>query len=192
MSSYLTPQTTHLQPAVFLDRDGTLNRQVVRDGKPYPPATVEEFVLFPDAAASCVRLKAAGFALVVATNQPDVARGTQRKEVIEAMHARLRELIPQLDRIEVSYAPGKGIAHPDDYRRKPAPGMLTDAAAALGLDLSRSWMVGDRAGDIDAGHAAGCRTLFLDWGYAEAPPARAPHFTAKSLGEAAGIILAHL
>lgn len=180
----------NLRPAIFLDRDGTLNRQVVRAGKPYPPASLEEFVLFPDAAASCARLKAAGFVLVVATNQPDVARGTQRREVIEAMHAQLLKLIPVLDRIEVSYAPGQGIPHPEDYRRKPAPGMLTDAAGALGLDLPRSWMIGDRAGDIDAGHAAGCRTIFLDWGYTEKAPSHAPHFSAKSLGEAVGIILA--
>jgi D-glycero-D-manno-heptose 1,7-bisphosphate phosphatase len=180
-----------LRPAVFLDRDGTLNRQVVREGKPYPPATLEEFRLFDDAVESCARLKSAGYALVIATNQPDVARGTQRKEVIEAMHARLRQLIPGIDRIEVSYAPGQGIAHPEDYRRKPKPGMLTDAAAALALDLAASWMVGDRAGDIDAGHAAGCRTIFIDWGYAEKAPANAPHFTVKSLSAAAGIILAH-
>lgn len=180
-----------LRPAVFLDRDGTLNRQVVRDGKPYPPANLKEFVLFPEATESCAKLKAAGYALVVATNQPDVARGTQKKEVIEAMHARMLELIPTLDRVEVAYAPGQGIAHPEDYRRKPKPGMLTDAAAALGLDLTCSWMVGDRAGDIDAGHAAGCRTIFLDWGYAEKPSAHPPHFTVKSLAEAVGIILAH-
>jgi D-glycero-D-manno-heptose 1,7-bisphosphate phosphatase len=164
---------------------------VVRAGKPYPPANLEEFVLFPDAAAGCAQLKQAGFVLVVATNQPDVARGTQKKEVIEAMHARLQQLIPAIDRIEVAYAPGQGIAHPEDYRRKPQPGMLTDAAKALGLDLAQSWMVGDRAGDIDAGHAAGCRTIFLDWGYAEKAPARAPHHTVKSLTDAVGIILAH-
>ena len=181
----------NLRPAVFLDRDGTLNRQVVREGKPYPPDTLAAFTLFPDAAASCAKLKAAGYTLVVATNQPDVTRGTQKKEVVEAMHVHLRQLIPQLDRIEVSYAPGKDIPHPEDYRRKPKPGMLTDAAAALGLDLARSWMVGDRAGDIDAGHAAGCRTIFLDWGYAEKAPARPPHFTVQSLTEAVGIILAH-
>jgi D-glycero-D-manno-heptose 1,7-bisphosphate phosphatase len=179
------------RPAIFLDRDGTLNRPVVRAGKPYPPATLEEFALFPDAVESCTRLKAAGFALVVVTNQPDVARGTQKKEVIEAMHARLIQLIPGLDRIEVAYAPGKGIAHPEDYRRKPAPGMLTDAAQALGLDLAHSWMVGDRAGDVDAGHAAGCRTILIDHGYAEKAPDCPPHFIVKNLGEAAGIILAH-
>ncbi len=176
-----------LRPAIFLDRDGTLNAPVVKEGKPYPPATPEEFTLIAGAADACTRLKAAGFVLVVATNQPDVGRGTQSREVVEAMHAKLRVLVPALDRIEVCYDPGRGEV---STRRKPAPGMLLDAAAALGLDPARSWMVGDRAGDIDAGHAAGCRTIFIDWGYAERPPAKPPHFTVTSLADAAGIILA--
>jgi len=178
------------RPAVFLDRDGTLNRQVVREGKPYPPATLAEFKLFDDAADSCARLKAAGFALVVATNQPDVGRGTQTQAAVESMHARLQQLIPALARIEVSYAPGQGKPHPENRRRKPEPGMLLDAAAALDLDLKRSWMVGDRAGDVDAGYAAGCRTIFIDWGYAEKAPVHPANFTVKSLSEATGIILA--
>ena len=76
---------------------------------------------------------------MVATNQPDVGRGDQAQSVVESMHARLRELVPSLEHIEVCYAPGQGRAHPEDYRRKPEPGMITDAAKILGLDLSRSW-----------------------------------------------------
>jgi len=82
------------RPAVFLDRDGTLNRQVVRDGRPYPPDRLEDFALFPDVPAACASLAAAGFTLVVVTNQPDVGRGTQRREVVEAMHARLLAEVP--------------------------------------------------------------------------------------------------
>jgi D-glycero-D-manno-heptose 1,7-bisphosphate phosphatase len=175
------------RPAIFLDRDGTLNASVIREGRPYPPATLEEFVLLPGAAAACARLKAAGFLLVVTTNQPDVGRGTQSREMVEAMHTKLRALVPDLDRIEVCYDPGRG---EPSSRRKPAPGMLLDAAKALHLDLSQSWMIGDRAGDIEAGHAAGCRTVFIDWGYAEKAPFPPPHFTIHSLDEAAGIILA--
>src|SRR6266542_4164802 len=96
-----------LRPAVFLDRDGTLNVQVIREGKPYPPQTVEEFRLFPDVPAACAQLAAAGFALVVATNQPDVGRGTQPQSVVEAMHTKLFQLVPQIERIEVCYAPGR-------------------------------------------------------------------------------------
>jgi D-glycero-D-manno-heptose 1,7-bisphosphate phosphatase len=191
--SRLTPDASRLQknrPAVFLDRDGTLNLQVVRDGKPYPPQTAAEFALFPGVPAACAQLAAAGYVLVVATNQPDVGRGDQSLAVVEAMHARLRELVPEIARIEVCYAPGQGKPHPDDHRRKPEPGMLLDTARDLGLDLARSWMVGDRWRDIDCGRRAGVRTVFIDFGYAEELRA-APDFTVKTFPEAAGIILAH-
>jgi D-glycero-D-manno-heptose 1,7-bisphosphate phosphatase len=176
------------RPAVFLDRDGTLNLQVVRDGKPYPPATLAEFALFPGVPEACAELAAAGFVLVVATNQPDVGRGDQAQSVVESMHARLRELVPSIQHIEVCYAPGQGRAHPEDYRRKPEPGMITDAAKTLGLDLSRSWMVGDRWRDIDSGQRAGLRTVFIDFGYAEELRA-APDHTVKTFPAAAAVIL---
>lgn len=179
-----------LRPAVFLDRDGTLNVQVVRDGKPYPPDTLAEFRLYDGVPEACARLKAAGYVLVVATNQPDVGRGKQQQAVVEAMHARLRELVPTLELIQVCYHGGDAHGQPCDCR-KPKPGMLTDAARRLGLDLARSWMVGDRWGDIDAGHAAGCRTVFIDHGYAERAPARPPHYTVRDFTAATGIILAH-
>ena len=182
------PSSAGLRPAVFLDRDGTLNRQVIRDGRPYPPATLEEFVLFPDAAEACARLAGAGYALVVATNQPDVGRGTQSQSVVEAMHARLRAWVPQIERVEVCYSPGLDRSAPPDRRRKPEPGMLLDAATALGLDLGNSWMVGDRWRDIDCGRRAGVRTVFIDFGYAEELRA-APDFTVKSLAGAADVIL---
>ena len=195
MSSSLPPPASSLpvrkdrRPAVFLDRDGTLNLQVVRDGKPYPPATPADFRLFDGVAADCARLKAAGFVLVVATNQPDVGRGTQARAVVEAMHAQLQRLVPSLDLIQVCYHGGAAHGQPCSCR-KPAPGLLLDAAQTLGLDLPRSWMVGDRWGDIDAGHAAGCRTVLIDHGYTERTSARPPHFTVKNLTQAVGIILA--
>jgi D-glycero-D-manno-heptose 1,7-bisphosphate phosphatase len=176
-----------LRPAVFLDRDGTLNAAIVRDGKPYPPATPAEFELLPGVLDGCRRLRAAGFALVVATNQPDVGRGTQQREVVEAIHARMCELLP-IDRIEVSYDSGRET--PSSEFRKPRPGMLLHAAHELGLDLSRSWMIGDRWRDIDCGVAAGCRTIFLDRGYDESLQAR-PDFVAADFATAAGIVLAH-
>ena len=177
-----------LRPAIFLDRDGTLNLQVVRAGKPYPPATLAEFALFPGVPEACAQLAAAGYVLVVATNQPDVGRGDQAQSVVEAMHARLFELVPAITHIEVCYAPGQGVAHAEDYRRKPAPGMITDAASNLGLDLARSWMVGDRWRDIDCGQRAGLRTVFIDFGYDEALRA-APDFTVQDFTAAAAVIL---
>lgn len=177
-------------PAVFLDRDGTLNVQVIRDGKPFPPQTLEEFRLFPDVPEACARLAAAGYTLVVVTNQPDVGRGTQTQAAVECMHARLKELVPQITQFEVCFAPGQAHAPhlPADPRRKPAPGMLLDAARSLNLDLSRSWMVGDRWRDVECGRRAGVRTVFIDFGYAETLPAP-PDFTVTSLSEAAAVIL---
>lgn len=153
-----------IRRAIFLDRDGTLNAAVMRAGKPYPPATIEEFALLPDVAEGCARLKAAGYVLVVATNQPDVGRGTQSQTAVEAIHARMCQLLP-IDRVEVSY--DSGSEDPPSPFRKPAPGLLLRAARDLGLDLARSWMIGDRWRDIDCGKNAGCRTVFIDCGYAE-------------------------
>jgi D-glycero-D-manno-heptose 1,7-bisphosphate phosphatase len=172
-----------LHRAVFLDRDGVINASVVRDGKPYPPATVEEFVIYPEAAQACQRLKSAGYLLVVATNQPDVGRGTQSTEAVEAMHAKMCSALP-IDRVEVCFHPG---GNPCECR-KPAPGMLLKAAHESQIDLSKSFMVGDRWRDIDCGHAAGCKTIFIDRGYDEELREK-PDFFAKNLAEAAKIIL---
>ncbi|OHE77412.1 MAG: D,D-heptose 1,7-bisphosphate phosphatase [Verrucomicrobia bacterium RIFCSPLOWO2_12_FULL_64_8] len=175
----------HLRPAVFLDRDGTLNAALIRDGRPSPPATPSEFQILPGVAEGCAHLKAAGFALVVATNQPDVGRGTISREAVEAIHAQMCAVLP-LDRVEVCFDPGGG--NPPSEDRKPRPGMLRRAARELGLDLSRSWMVGDRWRDVDCGKNAGCRTVFIDRGYAEALRAP-PDFTVKDFTEAVEIIL---
>lgn len=175
------------QRAVFLDRDGTLNAPLVRDGKPYPPATVAEFQLLPGTAEGCRQLHAAGYVLVVATNQPDVGRGTQSQASVEAMHAHLRKLIPEIARIEVCY--DSGGTNPPSAFRKPAPGMLHRAAAALDLDLRQSWMIGDRWRDVDCGANAGCQTLFIDYGYQE-PLRQKPNFTVQTFSQAVGIILA--
>jgi D-glycero-D-manno-heptose 1,7-bisphosphate phosphatase len=158
---------------------------VVRDGKPYPPATVAEFELLPGVEEACARLKTAGWLLIVATNQPDVGRGTQRREEVEAMHAAMGARLP-VDRVEVCYDPGQGQS---SEFRKPAPGMLLRAARELQIDLRQSWMVGDRWRDIDCGARAGCRTVFIDRGYAEELRQK-PDFTVRSFAEAAGIILA--
>jgi D-glycero-D-manno-heptose 1,7-bisphosphate phosphatase len=175
-----------LRPAVFLDRDGTLNVQTVRDGKPYAPTRFEEFRLYEGVPEGCRALKDAGYLLVVATNQPDVGRGEVPQAVIEAMHARLLELVPQIDRIEVSYDPGRGEAAP---RRKPEPGMLLDAAKALGIDLPGSWMVGDRWKDVDCGKRAGVRTVFIDYGYGDEHDS-SPDHTVRTFPEAVAVILA--
>jgi D-glycero-D-manno-heptose 1,7-bisphosphate phosphatase len=171
--------------AVFLDRDGVINRALVRDGRPYPPSTLAEFEILPGVAEACARLKQSGFLLVVATNQPDVGRGTMSRDTVESLHASLCRALP-LDRVEVCYHPGKGASECDC--RKPKPGMLLRAARELNIDLQRSFMVGDRWRDIDCGHAAGCTTFLVDYGYAE-PLRRPPDRRVKSLAEAADVIL---
>jgi D-sedoheptulose 7-phosphate isomerase len=172
------------RPAVFLDRDGVLNRASVRDGKPFPPAGPEEFELLPQAASSLLDLKARGFDLYVVTNQPDVARGNQTRESIEAMHAVLAASLP-IDDIFVCYHDDKD----DCACRKPRPGLLFEAQRKHNLDLSRSFVVGDRWRDIDAGHNAGCKTVLIDYGYRERKPTQPPEATVKSLREAADWIM---
>lgn len=171
--------------AVFLDRDGVLNVPEIRDGVPYPPRDLAGFRLYPEGREGCALLRDAGFLLVVVTNQPDVGRGTQRLEIVEEMHAQLRRELP-VDRIEVCTAADDGA--PDAARRKPAPGMVLDAARALGIDLARSYLVGDRWRDIDCGRAAGCTTIFIERGYRE-KLRRPPHHYAANLLDAAQFIL---
>jgi D-glycero-D-manno-heptose 1,7-bisphosphate phosphatase len=170
--------------AVFLDRDGVVNAAIVKDGKPYPPWVVEEFQLLPGVVEACTSLRGAGFSLVIATNQPDVGRGTLAQETVEEMHRIMREQLP-IDRVEVCYEPG-GLQSSEF--RKPRPGMLLRAARELDIDLGRSFMVGDRWRDIDCGYAAGCKTIFIDRGYDEALQ-QAPDFITADLPSAAKLIL---
>lgn len=177
-----------MKRAVFLDRDGVINRAMKRDGKPYPPITLGEFEILPEVATALVKLKAAGFLIVVATNQPDVGRGSLARETVGSIHAHMQAKLP-IDRVEVCFHPGKGDSDCDC--RKPKPGMLLRAAKQLDIDLAASWMVGDRWCDIDCGNAAGCKTIFIDRDYVEALKQK-PDFSAHDLGEAASIILSNL
>lgn len=151
-----------MRRAVFLDRDGVLNRAIMRDGKPYPPSEPSEVEVLPGVISACTALRAAGFLVIVVTNQPDVARGTQRPEVVEAIHRVLRAQVP-VDDIRVCYD--------DDADgctcRKPQPGLLLKAAQEWHIDLAKSFMVGDRWKDIEAGRLAGCTTILIEYGYAE-------------------------
>ncbi len=169
--------------AVFLDRDGVINRAPVRDGKPRPPESVAALEVLPGVAGALEQLKKAGFMLIVVTNQPDVARGATTREVVETIHARLIDTLP-IDRFMVCY---HDTADGCDCR-KPRAGMLLACAKELQIDLSESYMVGDRWRDIEAGRRAGCRTLFVDHGYSEEPP-RDYDFRVASLAEAASVIL---
>jgi len=150
------------RPAIFLDRDGVLNEVEVRDGIPQPPAGVEQLRLLPGVVEACYRLRELGFALVVVTNQPDIARGKQTRDEVDRMHDALRAQLP-LDEIVVC-------AHDDidDCAcRKPRPGMILDAATRLNLDLEHSVCIGDRWRDVEAGKRAGVMAILVDRGYGE-------------------------
>jgi D-glycero-D-manno-heptose 1,7-bisphosphate phosphatase len=168
--------------AVFLDRDGVLNRAIVRNGRPYAPTRVEDLEVLPGVPEALARLR--GLLRLVVTNQPDVARGKTTQAAVDAMHARLRELLP----IDAIYActcvEGPGC---DCY--KPRPDMLIRAAAEWGVDFGKSFMIGDRWRDVGAGKAAGCRTIFIDYNYAERRP-DSPDFVVQNLGQAVDIVLA--
>ena len=167
--------------AVFLDRDGVLNRAVVRNGRPYPPASLEALDIFPDVPAALARLKHAGYRLVVVTNQPDVARGEQDRRVVEAINSALVARLP-LDEIRVCYHDDGD----DCACRKPRPGLLLQTPQH---DLSRSVMVGDRWRDIEAGRRANVRaTVLIERGYDEACPVE-PDARVESLAEAVDWIL---
>ena len=169
--------------AVFLDRDGVINAAVVREGRPFPPATLEEFEFLPGVAEAIDDLGRAGFKIIVVTNQPDVATGVQKRDVVEAMQARIESRLA-VDGFKVCY-------HRDEDGctcRKPKPGMLVEAAAEWSLDLKQSYMVGDRWRDVEAGKGAGCRTILIDGGYAERQ-AKDPDAVVHSLPEASALIL---
>lgn len=171
--------------AVFLDRDGVINRSIVREGKPYPPQTMDELEILPGVPEALLRLRDAGYLLIVVTNQPDVARGTQLQGAVEAMHEALKAVLT-LDKIFSCYHDNEEACH----CRKPAPGMLLDAAAEYDIDLPTSYMVGDRWRDIEAGERAGCTTIFIDYHYDEALTIQPDH-VAESLAQAAAWILEH-
>ena len=173
-----------MRKAVFLDRDGVINRAMVKDGKPFAPQSLGEIEILPGVAEAIQSLKAHGFLVVVVSNQPDVARGTQSQESVESINRHLGSILG-IEHFRVCYHDDGDNCH----CRKPKPGLVTDAAALLGIDLSGSVLVGDRWRDISAGQAAGCRTIWIDRGYRERRPEDFD-FRAASLLDASRWILA--
>ena len=169
--------------AVFLDRDGVINKASVIDGKPYPPRNLDELELIPGVDQAILQLRDRGYFCIVVTNQPDVARGKTSKEIVESInqflirHLAIHEIIS---------------CYHDDHEncdcRKPKPGSLLKAALKYNIDLNKSFMVGDRWRDIEAGQNAGCKTFFIDYGYAEKQPI-SMNFVVSSLLDASEIIL---
>lgn len=169
--------------AVFLDRDGVLVESTVRDGVPQSARSLAELQILPGVAQACERLRAAGFILVVVTNQPDVARGTLTAEAVAEMHHELRRRLPVDDIAACLHDDADGCDC-----RKPQPGLLLAAAERWSIDIATSFLVGDRWRDVEAARRAGCRAIFVDRGYAETI-ASEPDATVRNLEEAAEWIL---
>ena len=172
-----------VRPAVFLDRDGVINANLERDGKPVAPTTLEDFRFLPGVEDAVRRLKEAGYLVIVCTNQPDVATGRTLRATVEAMHDLVRAKL-KVDDIKICF-------HTDADRcdcRKPKPGMILTAAQEYSIDLPRSYFVGDRWRDVAAGRSAGCLTIFVEHGFEQEGP-NEPDHVVTSLSEAANLIL---
>jgi D-glycero-D-manno-heptose 1,7-bisphosphate phosphatase len=172
-----------MRRAVFLDRDGVLNRALLRDGKPLPPTRLDELRLLAGVREACQSLHEAGFVLVLVTNQPDIARGRASAGDVEAINGLLRRYLRLED--------ARVCPHDDDalcHCRKPQPGLLLEAAKDWDIDLQSSYFVGDRWRDVEAAQRAGCRAMFVDYGYRERRPPE-PYIPVHSLREAAEWII---
>jgi len=169
------------QPAVFIDRDGTIIEDVhyCKD-----PALVRPF---PGVIEALRQLKDAGFRIVIITNQSAIGRGLMTLADYEAVHARTVELIGA-DLLDATYYCADTPDLPSTHR-KPAPGMVVDAAREQGIDLARSWFIGDKAIDVQCGHAAGTRSILVLTGRGTAADGADADFVARDLAEAVAFIL---
>jgi D-glycero-D-manno-heptose 1,7-bisphosphate phosphatase len=170
--------------ALFLDRDGVVNRSLVKDGKPFAPTLLAEFEFLPGVQDALLLTKSLGFTNIVVTNQPDLSTGKIDLEQFRLIRERC---FAELSIDDIKVCPHVQADHCNC--RKPQPGMLMDAAKEHGIDIAHSYMIGDRWRDIECGQAAGCKTnFFIDYGYSEKQPE--PPFTlVRNLGEAVQIIL---
>jgi len=172
-----------LNRAVFLDRDGVINKAITIDGKGYAPRLLKDFKIFPKVKNDVIKLKKRGFKVFVITNQPDIGNKLIKKKTLNEMHSFLKAKVP-IDKIY--FCP-----HTKNDRckcRKPKPGMIIKASNESKIYLKESYVVGDRKIDIDAGLKAGCKTIFVNNNYYEKKPTKQEK-TVKSLHAAVKYIL---
>lgn len=172
-----------MKKAVFLDRDGVINEALVESGLPTSPKQVEELKILPGAKRAIEMLQVAKFEIVVVTNQPDVARGKVKAETVTEINNFLAQFL-SINNFFTCFHDDRDAC----TCRKPESGMLLEAANKLALDLSSSYLVGDRWKDIVAGQSVGCKCFFIDYGYSEPKPTL-PYVRVESLLEAAKSIL---
>jgi len=171
-----------MKKAIFLDSDGVLNKAIINeDGKPVAPTTLTELEIPAEVKPSLDKLKMAGYLLICVTNKPDIERGLMTQVQVDAIYHKILNELP-LDDVCICY-------HENSDCYKPKPGLLLDAANKYNIDLAQSYMIGDRWRDIGAGQNAGCKTIWIDRGYAEKNPSPPADYTAHSLTEATQWIL---
>ena len=165
-----------MKKAVFLDRDGVINKAYIKDGLPTSPNSLDELEILPGVKESVLRLKKFNFVCLVVTNQPDVARGKINKNTVIEMNNFLQKEI-KLDDFFVCY-------HDDEDNcecRKPKPGLLLQASKKWDVNLKKSFIIGDRWRDIQAGEKVGCKTIFLEYNYIDIKPKNPDFVTDKLL-----------
>ena len=171
-----------MRKAIFLDRDGVINKTFIKNSLPISPPSFDLLEILPNIKESILRLKKLNFVCLVVTNQPDVSRGKIEKKTVIKMNNYLKDEI-KLDDIFVCYHDD----HDNRKCRKPKSGLLLDAGKKWNIDLKKSYMIGDRGKDIEAGRCIGCKTIFIDYNYKEAKPKNS-NFTAHSLLSSVHII----
>ena len=154
-----------MNKAIFLDRDGVINRGFVREGKSYAPLKIEDFKLLPYVKESIEKLINNGFLIIVVTNQPDISDGLLSQEVLDLMHNKLKEKLAVTD---IFFCPHS--KNENCECRKPKSGMIIAAAKKYKINFPKSFLVGDRASDIEAGRRVGCRLIFINRNYQEPKP----------------------
>ncbi|MEQ9111069.1 MAG: HAD family hydrolase [Rhodospirillaceae bacterium] len=170
-----------------MDRDGVVVRSEIRDNKPYAVRKLKDFRLLPGATKSIIQLKSLGFLIVVVTNQPDIENGLVPAAMVEEMHQKLRQKLAIDD---IKLCPHN--SHAFCSCRKPEPGMLLEAAGDHEIDISNSYMIGDRLSDVQAGLRAGCHCIFIDRRYAETKGREVgTELVATSLPDAVRKLIAH-
>lgn len=177
-------RNSSMNKAIFLDRDGVLVVPHFREGRSFAVRSLKEFRLYPESYEALSLLKKAGFILIVVTNQPDIGAKIIAQDTVDQMHTILARDLP-IDHISVC-------PHTKEQScrcRKPLPGLLNKAATDLGIDLARSYMVGDRASDVEAGQRVGCQTIFIDLGYTSEVKPISASFSCKNVLDAAHWII---
>jgi len=149
-----------MKRAVFLDRDGVINRVIIKEGKPYSPRKISDFELTDGIKEGLITLREAGFLLIVVTNQPDISRGLMTRGEVDAMNDLIRNELPVDD---IVVCPHDDIDKCDC--RKPKPGMIVESSRKWGIDIGSSFIIGDTWKDMEAGQTAGCTTIILDAPY---------------------------